>query len=287
MDSWSISKLLNWTADYFKKQGREWPNLEAEILLAHSLGLKRIELYTRHETILKPEELAKFKELIKRRSQNEPIAYITGNQPFMSLNFIVNRSVLIPRPETEQLVAVAIDTIKSSPVPRHPSLIADIGTGSGAIAVTIAKFVKDVKIIGIDTSEEALKIARQNAEQHQVTDRCEFRHGDLFEPIQEKFDLILSNPPYIPTAVIDTLAVDVKDWEPRQALDGGEDGLTYIRKIINEAPDHLKPGGLLLIEIGFDQGDKAKSIAETIRKYKEIKIIKDLSGKDRILFCIT
>ncbi|MEE8638637.1 MAG: peptide chain release factor N(5)-glutamine methyltransferase [Candidatus Margulisiibacteriota bacterium] len=281
--TWTIGKILDWTTDYFKKFKIEWPHLEAEILLAHALGLKRIELYTNHERILTDEELSRFKGLIQRRSKHEPVAYITGYQPFMSLDFYVDRSVLIPRPETEKLVEVAIDAVKSPHVLRSAPLIADIGTGCGAIAISLAKYLPNIKVIGIDSSPEAIKIAQRNAEHHQVTDRSQFIVGNLFEPLKEKADIIVSNPPYIRSSEIDKLQTDVKDWEPRQALDGGEDGLDYIKKLIENAPGHLESKGLLLIEIGYDQGEKAKELAENTKKYGEIKIIKDLNGKDRIL----
>ena len=282
METWTITKLLDWTTEYFKKYAIEWPHLEAEILLAHALGFKRIELYTNHEKIVTPAELVKFKAMIQRRSQHEPIAYITGNQPFMSLEFHVDRNVLIPRPETEMLVEQVV-SCSSAKGGTSCQLLVDIGTGSGCIAISLAKFLPAVKVIGTDASPAALAIAHKNAETHKVADRCEFRLGNLFEPIHETSDIIISNPPYIPSKEIDGLMTDVKDWEPREALDGGEDGLDYIRKIIAEAPDHLNPNGMLLLEIGFDQGERVKKLAEGIGKYTEIKIIKDLNGSDRVL----
>ena len=300
MGTWTISKLLDWTTDYFKKFNIEWPHLEAEILLAHNLGLKRIELYTNHERVLNKEELSNFKALIQRRSKHEPIAYITNNQPFMSLDFYVDRSVLIPRPDTEKLVEATIDSCKQELGNRKQLTIADIGTGCGAIAVSLAKYLPNIKVIGIDSSPDAIKNAQKNAEHHQLADRCQFIVGNMFEPFinvaanfssPQKFDIIVSNPPYIPSGEIDKLQIDVKDWEPKEALDGGENGLDYIRKLIVEAPNHLAssevemltPKGLLLIEIGFDQGEKTRALAENTKKYEEIKIIKDLNGKDRIL----
>jgi len=281
-NNWTITKLLNWTTEYFNKYSIEWPHLEAEILLAYALGFKRIELYTNHEKIVTPAELGKFKAMIQRRSQHEPIAYITGNQPFMSLDFHVDRNVLIPRPETELLVEQVV-SCSSAKGGTSCQLLVDIGTGSGCIAVSLAKFLPAIKVIGTDTSPAALAIAQKNAEMHKVADRCEFRLGNLFEPIHERLDIIISNPPYIPSKDIEGLMTDVKDWEPRAALDGGEDGLDYIRKIIAEAPDHLTPNGILLVEIGFDQGERVKKLAETTGKYTEIKLIKDLNGNDRIL----
>jgi release factor glutamine methyltransferase len=285
MEIWTITKLLDWTTAYFKKNNIEWPHLEAEILLAHSLDLKRIELYINHERILTEGELKQFKQLILRRSQREPIAYITGNQPFLSLPIYVNRSVLIPRPETEQLVETAIGIVKSARAALTSGqtaewLIADIGTGSGAIAITLAKHLTAIKVVGIDSSAEAVKTAQKNAEHHKVESICQFIVGDLFEPLKEKFDLILSNPPYIPTSEIDKLDPDVKDWEPRGALDGGEDGLDYINKLIQDSPKHLKGTGSLILEFGMGQARKIRELSAN--HFKEVKIINDLAGKERI-----
>jgi release factor glutamine methyltransferase len=281
MELWTVSKLLDWTTNYFKKFNIEWPHLEAEILLAHALGLKRIDLYIQHERILNKEELAKFKDLIKRREKKEPIAYITNNQPFMSLDFYVDQSVLIPRPETELLVGIIIDLIKND---SRLITIADIGTGSGCIAVSLAKYLPQVKTIGIDASQEAIVIAHKNAVKHGLENRCEFRFGSLLDPLAEKVDMILSNPPYIQSDQIEKLQEEVAIWEPRDALDGGKDGLEYIRKIIEQAPAHLASEGKIYIEIGFDQKEKVKELARETGKYQEIRIIKDLSGKDRIFY---
>jgi release factor glutamine methyltransferase len=276
IETWTITKLLDWTTEYFKKYNIEWPHLEAEILLAHSLGLKRIELYTNHERVLTPAELGRFKQLIQRRSKHEPIAYITGVQPFMSIEFFVDRTVLIPRPETEKLVEAAIELLKQGTV-------VDIGTGSGAIAISLAKYLPDAKVIGTDSSPAAIEIAKKNAEHHNLADRIEFIVGDLFEPLKDKVDMIVSNPPYIPSKEIEKLETDVKDWEPREALDGGEDGLNYIRILIEKAPEHLKPNGHLLFENDYNQSQKVKQLVENCGKYKSIKIIKDLNGKERII----
>lgn len=280
-DVWTITRLLDWTTDYFKKQNIEWPHLEAEILLSHSLSLKRIELYTQHERVLSKDELADFKILIKRRSQNEPIAYIAGYQPFMGLDILVDKNTLIPRPETEQMVELVIDIIKRTTNHDSRSTIADIGTGSGCIAVSLAKYLPQVKLIGVDTSTQAIEVAEKNAKKFQLSDRCQFKTGNLLEPITEKVDLIVSNPPYIPTAVIETLEANVKDYEPRQALDGGQDGLDYIRQLIKESPKHLKEDGQLIIEFGIDQAEEIEKLAEQL--FREIKIVRDASKKKRFL----
>lgn len=274
MESWTIKRLLDWTTNYLKAYNIEWPHLEAEILLAHALSFKRIDLYTKHERVVTADELARYKKSIQRRSKHEPIAYITNNQPFMSLDFYVDKSVLIPRPETEKLVEVAIDFIKSIRITEHPLLITDIGTGSGCIAISLAKYLPNIKVLGIDSSPEAIKIAQRNAESHKVANRGEFVIGNMLEPLKEKADLIISNPPYIPTADITTLETDVKDWEPKLALDGGPDGLDYIRKLIEQANCPL------IFEFGFNQAEKIRELAKD--EFEEIKIIKDNSGIERI-----
>ncbi len=294
METWTIKKLLDWTTTYFTKHQVEWPHLEAEILLAHALHFKRIDLYVQHEKVLSSEELAHFKGFVERRLQHEPIAYITGFQPFMGLDFIVTRDTLIPRPETEKLVEIAMEEIANSlqltansnlplAVSREPS-IADIGTGSGAIAISLAKFLPQVKVIGIDISAAALEVAQQNANKHNVSDRCQFIQGNLLDPLIHRdkvtIDLIISNPPYIPAKDIPTLMADVKDFEPHGALDGGEDGLDYIRQLIDLSANRLTANGLLLFEFGFGQANEIVKYAQN--KYAQIKIIKDNAGIERI-----
>lgn len=269
----NISEALAWATDHLQKHQIEDARLESEILLAHALGIKKTNLYAHPENTFPSHHLSIFQSYIKRRAQHEPTAYITGIQPFMSLDFFVDHSVLIPRPETEQLVeTVSRVTGRGSWV-----AIADIGTGSGAIAVSLAKHLPYARVIGIDSSAEAIKIAQRNAEAHKVTDRCQFIVGNMFELSTEKVDIIVSNPPYIPTAEIETLQPEVKDWEPRQALDGGKDGLDHIRKILEEAPNHQT----LFLEFGFNQADKVEQLAR--KYYREIGIIKDYSGIPRIL----
>jgi len=280
MENWTVAKLLDWTTAYFKTYKIETPHLEAEILLAHALKLKRIELYTGHERILNQNELNHFKTLIQRRSKHEPLAYITGFQPFMSLDIFVDRTVLIPRPETEKLVEVAIDLIKRQTENTTAYSVADIGTGSGAIAVSLAKYLPDIFVTGIDSSDEALKVAKKNANYHRVENRCQFRQGNLLEPLTEKVDLIVANPPYIPSEVIATLQPEVKDWEPHSALDGGKDGINFINQLLEKSHLHLKAQGYLLMEIGFDQAEKVKERAKA--GFENIKIIKDYADKDRI-----
>lgn len=303
----NLTEAIDWATDQLQSKQIEDARQEAEFLLVYALEINKSELILNQSLTIDDNSFNRFKALIERRLKHEPTAYITGIQPFMSLDFIVNRSVLIPRPETELLVEKIIELVKEKYSPHlsvgnQNIVIADIGTGSGCIAVSLAKFLPNVSVIGIDSSSKAIEVAKKNAEKHKVSDRCQFMVGNLFDPLKEKADIIISNPPYIPSETIKTLQPEVKDWEPRQALDGGKDGLDYITKIIREAPNHLpSPSGLrqagltteppgseqsrgtgcLFIEIGFDQGPKVRELAG--KYFKGVEVLKDLSGNDRIL----
>jgi len=250
---------------------------EKEILMCHALGIDHARLISHPE--LFDEKNTKYLSYKKRRQKHEPIAYITGFEPFMGLKIFVDRSVLIPRPETEELVELVINIITSLHVTRYSIL--DIGTGSGAIAVALAKYLPNVNVIGIDSSAKAIKIAKKNARYHKVAKRCKFVIGDLLDTINIKADMIISNPPYIPTGKIKNLMPDVKDWEPHSALNGGRDGLKYIKEIIKTAPKYLKKEGILILEFGINQSKAIKQAAENY--FGGVKILKDLSGKDRFL----
>jgi len=289
----TIAEALIFATKFLEKHSIEDASLEAEILLCHVLALNRASLITHNQQTIEPQKYETLKHFLFRRAQHEPSAYIIGKQPFMSLDFFVDHSVLIPRPETEQLVEVVLR------VAGHESqvMILDVGTGSGAIAVSLAKYLPYAKIMGIDSSEEAIKMAQKNAEYHKVSDRCQFIVGNVLEPLKNVgaafmaarnkwtvpiFDLIVSNPPYIPTSEIENLQAEVKNWEPRQALDGGKDGLFYLRKLIEEGPKLLKKGGYLILEFGQGQAPALKKLARGT--FKKIEILKDFSQKDRI-FC--
>lgn len=253
--------------------------LEKEILLAHVLGISRIDLITHPERTLTQKEQILFDRCIERLEDHEPIAYIVNNQPFMSLDFYVDRNVLIPRPETEKLVEVTIDVIKKSMV-NGPWSIVDVGTGCGCIAISLAKYLPNVQVIGIDSSPEAIKVAKKNAEKHNVQNRCQFIVGNMLDPLPDKVDFVVSNPSYIPSAEIEKLDPNVKDYEPRLALDGGEDGLDYIRRLIKEGPHYLKETGYLIFEFGINQAGKIKELAK--EDFVDIKIMRDDSGKERV-----
>lgn len=279
-----LTEILAWAIGELKKNNIEDPRLEAQILLSYALALKRTDFVTRGDCELGQRERENVDAVLERRIKGEPTAYIVGNQKFMSLDFFVDRSVLIPRPETELLVEAAVKTIRSHPASMSPNpfspAIVDVGTGSGCIAVCLAKQLPDATVVGIDSSPEAVRIAKKNAHYHQVGDRCRFIFGNLLDPINDKVDMIISNPPYVPTAEIAALQPEIRDWEPRQALDGGEDGLDYIRQIIYHAPIYLSPSGLLLFEFGYGQAQKIIDQAKSL--FREIKIIKDYAGIERI-----
>lgn len=285
-EDWTPLKLIQWTTGHFEKKNIPNPRLDAELLLAHVLQCPRIDLYTGYEKIVSEKDLATFKALIERRAKREPLQYMIGETEFWGLKIKVTPDVLIPRPETELLVEEALKNVgagfsRPGRENRAPTgiQILDIGTGSGCIAIALAKNLPDAKIVATDISREALAIARENAEVHGVADRIEFVLADIapwraFQAEDRKFDLILSNPPYIPTAEFPELQPEVRDFEPRKALDGGPEGLEVIDRILDEAPAFLKPKGHLLLEIGEGQGEKLRVKASHIRK--------DYSGIERV-----
>lgn len=251
--------------------------LEAEILVSYVLQKDKLRLLVDKNQQVHFEELDKIKNLSLYRASGVPMAYITGKKEFMSLEFKVNRDVLIPRPETEELVSLIIEQYKGEKV-----TILDLCTGSGAICCALAYYLGDVICIGADISSAALEVARENAQSLGVSDRCNFICYDVLSPtgFDQKFDIVVSNPPYIESHVIPTLENTVKNNEPIIALDGGADGLTFYKKIINDISIYLNPGGMLFFEIGYNQGDDLKKLLNS--SFKDIKIIKDLSGNDRI-----
>lgn len=281
--TWTIASLLDWTTIYFTNHKIEDPHLEAEVLLAHALGIKRIQIYTMHDRVLKDEELAEFKKLILRRIKREPTAYIIGYRPFMSLDIEVNKDVLIPRPETEILVENAIDIIKGSG--KDQVSVLDIGTGSGAIAVSIAKYCPAAHVTATDISQSAVNTAGNNARKHGVADRISFKTGDIFSPVDRSpgFDVIVSNPPYIKSEELGLLQPEISKYEPIRALDGGPDGLAYYRKIISLAHEYLSGEGHLLLESGAGQADDIIEIFGISGIFKSIKRSKDHSGIDRVI----
>ena len=262
-DRWPIKRLLSWTAERLLKQGLESPRLDAEVLLAHALGCERVRLYTRFDEEIEPSKRAAFRELIKRRLLDEPVAYLVGRKEFFSLSFAVSRSVLIPRPDSEYVVVAFLDAFKEDKDVRA----VDVGTGSGCLALACLSHHKDARFLAIDASADALATAETNARTLKLSDRVEFRRGDLLEPVKSDgpFDAIISNPPYIPTAEIDRLDPCVREHEPRPALDGGADGLRVIERLIAQAAPLLKPRGRLIFEIGAGQDETVQMMIAPTR----------------------
>jgi len=285
--SWTIHELLKVTTDYLTQKGIESPRLSAEILLAHQLNLNRVKLYLDFEKPLGEEEVAGFRNLVRRRLRREPLQYITGHQEFWSLDFRVGPQVLIPRPETEVLVEQVIRLFKEERVPEkdHPKIL-DFGTGCGALAVSLAREIRSASVWASDISEDALEVARLNAEAHDVADRIVFKRGDLWQPFRGKdirFDVIVSNPPYVDSGLFHTLPCEVRDYEPRAALDGQEGGMFYIEKIILGSGDYLNPGGWVLIEMDPGQTPRALQLIEKSGLYAEWERVKDYSHCYRVV----
>lgn len=255
------------------------PRLDAEILLAHVINCRRLSLYVDSDKKLPLETIFRFNELINQRIEGVPVAYLINSKDFMGLSFAVNENVLIPRPETEILTELVGEYLRGL---NCEVTFADLGIGSGAIAISILKFVKSARASAVDLSSEALEVANFNATKFHVQDRLELLQGDLFEPLQGKiFNAIVSNPPYIPTADLETLQSEVK-MEPRLALDGGQDGLSFYRRIISSAPRFLADGGLLAVEIGINQASAVKTLMNA-SNFVSVEVFKDLAGIERVI----
>lgn len=270
---------MAWAVEELKAAEVDTPILDSRILLCEATNLSQEQLHAHPETILSPESTQRFREWINRRAHREPLAYILGRKEFYGLSFEVSPAVLIPRPETEVLVETGIRLIKDLPSP----MVADIGLGSGAIAISIARQLQSACVYGTETSSEALHISMRNAQRLAVAHRVCFLEGNLFDPLAGKlFDLVISNPPYIPSTEIATLQPEVAAYEPHQALDGGPDGLAYYRTIIPQAVHHLKPDGWLAMEVGAGQACEVVGML-TIHGYTDICTVDDLAGIERVV----
>lgn len=280
-EPWTVRRVLEWTTSHLKKHQSDTPRLDAEILLAHARGCQRIQLYTQFDEPLTDAVRAQMRELVQRRAKAEPVAYLVGQREFFSLKFHVTRDVLIPRPDTETLVMEVLDSIKGREAPK----VLDLCTGSGCIAVSVAKNAKTAQVLATDISPAAIAIATENVNRHQVTDRVRLIESDLFSavPDAEKFDVIASNPPYVPSNEIDQLDAEVSKHEPRLALDGGPDGLDIIRRIVDQAPKFANPGALLLIEFTPEQAPTLEQLVSADSRYQDVAIRKDLGHRPRVL----
>lgn len=275
-------ELTRKAATVFAERGFTNGRLEAELLLAGMLGLKRLDLYLQHDRPLDEQELSQFRALIRRRLKHEPLQYILGTAAFRQLELKVDARVLIPRPETEVLVGAVLAWSAGR---EGNGAALDVGTGSGAIALSLAREGSFERVVATDVSSDALDVARANAVHCGVTDRVEFRHGSLFDAVSrdDVFAAIVSNPPYIAESERSSLASEVRDHEPATALFGGEAGLDIIGRLVNEAPSHLEPGGLLALEIGISHGDAVLQHVQQAGAYENARIELDLTGRPRML----
>lgn len=310
--AWTVSDLLVWTEDHFRKRSFPTPRLDAEILLAHALGCLRLDLYVGYHKVVEPAERGRFHGFVERRGQGEPVAYITGSREFHSLPFEVGPAVLIPRPETEHLVDAAVEHLRPSqatpepaieaspeaapeadggaPSPPAPQHILDLGTGSGNIAVAIAFERPAARVVAVDISPEALEVARRNAAKNGVQDRIDFRQGDLFEALAglgpaPLFEAIVSNPPYVSALEYGTLDRGVKNYEPRLALldsRSSAEGVGFHRAIAARAAEFLAPGGLLALEVGAGQSARVQFFLHEAG-FTRIRAITDLGGIERVV----
>jgi len=271
------------TTAFLAAKGVDSARLDAELLLADVLAMTRTQIYTNFEQPLAPPEVDKYRELVRRRAAREPVAYITGKREFWSLDFVVDRRVLVPRPETELVVELVLDAVRARGGNGNAPLVADIGTGSGAIAVSIAKELPEARVIATDRSEAALEIAPGNAARHGVESRVEFRVGDGCAPLQGSgpFDVIASNPPYVRKGEMTTLAPEVKDWEPKWALESGPDGMDVTAPLVEDAFELLAPGGSLIVEVGTQALLVRECFAR--RGYEAVTVKRDLAGLERVV----
>ena len=281
-DAPTVRQVLHDAVDHLQEAGVDTPTLDAEVMLSKASGLSRIKFIAHPEFQPSQDVIDKFTNWVERRSRREPLPYITGEREFYALTFEVTPAVLIPRQDTEILVESIINLLKDKPSP----IIADLGLGSGAIAVSIAKSLPDSFVYGTEFSHDALEVARRNAERIGVGDRVRFLQGDLFEPLNGmRFDAIVSNPPYIPSGDIDDLQPEVAKYEPRGALDGGPDGLNYYRRIAHDAPGYLKPGGILAVEIGLGQAPTVEDLFES-NGFHDVRSIPDYNKIERVVLGI-
>ena len=284
--AWTTQSLLAWTANWLKQARIDSPRLCAEILLAHVLGCRRIDLYMRFDQVPNARQRTAYRELIRRCADQEPVGYLTGKAHFYSLEFSVSGAVLIPRPETEQLVVQAIEFLRGR-TNRRQARVLDLGTGSGCIAVAIATSIGAVELVGVDISGSALSIARKNVEAHNLQERMALQQGDLFEALegndQKGFDLIVSNPPYICTQEYERLEATVRDFEPRQALLAKENGLAFHRRIIHEAPAYLVGDGTLMLETAYNQAEAVIELFNASDSWGKVATGRDHLGHLRVV----
>lgn len=275
---WTIEAVVKWATDDFRSRAIESPRLDAEVLLAHALESTRMQLVLDSKRPLEPAELARFRDLVKRRRVHEPVAYLLGKREFYGREFRVDKRVLVPRPDTETLVEVALVRTRACSMSMRAL---DLCTGSGCVAISLARERPTSSVVGVDVSAGALAVARDNALRLGAYNVA-FREADLFDGLTDaRFDVISANPPYIASAEIATLMSDVRDFEPRLALDGGDDGLALIRRIVDTAPQHLVRGGVLAIEVGAGEGPAVRALFE--RDFADVEVARDYARIERVV----
>jgi release factor glutamine methyltransferase len=280
----SYLEALNQAVDKFRSEGIDRPRTNAELLLGAVLNVRKIDLYLDRDRILTPQQVEKFGQFVQERLSGKPVQYILGSTEFFGFELKVNPSVLIPRPETETLVETVLENLRGVDRPR----IIDLGTGSGAIAISLAKHLTGSHVYATDVSLEALKVAQDNARRHNVQEQIELLSGDLFEPLKGRklegtINCVVSNPPYVSAEEFETLPKEVKDFEPIVALKTDEQGLSFHRKIAQNSLDFLSPGGILALEVGLGQSSKAADLIRTQDGFNRIEIRKDLGGIERVV----
>jgi release factor glutamine methyltransferase len=284
-DSWTVGRLLAWTTEWLGSRGSESPRLDAEVLLARVRGCPRILLYTAFDQVVAAEERSRFRELVKRRGGGEPVAYLVGSKEFFSLEFTVSPAVLVPRPETEGLVVRVLDLCKERPDEAPLPRIIDVGTGSGAIVITLAKHLSAAEILATDISAAALEVARGNAARHGVDERVRFVESDLLQCPEAAgpWDVIVSNPPYVREDEFATLPDTVRLHEPRQALVGGPTGVEIITRLASQAVKRLAPGGWLVVEVGPSTAAAARDVVAGVAGLEPGPTLSDMAGLPRIV----
>ncbi len=279
-EPWTVGRLLTWTTEWLGTKGSESPRIDAEVLLAHVRGCQRIMLYTAYEEVMADEPRSRFRDLVRRRAAGEPVAYLVGNREFFSLSFAVSPAVLVPRPETEALVSRVLDLCRQAAGPK----IVDVGTGSGAIAVTLAKHLPRATITASDLSATALEVAKGNAERHGVANRITFVEADLLDSpeLAGPWDVIVSNPPYVREGEFASLPRDVRDHEPREALVAGPRGVELIERLAVQSAERLAPGGWLVLEAGPLVAKDVEAILEATPGLEPGPVLADLAGLPRM-----
>jgi release factor glutamine methyltransferase len=288
-EPWTIGRLLSWTVEYLGRHGAENPRLDAEVLLAEARGCRRIDLYAAYGEVASEQTRTAFRELVRRRAEGTPVAYLVGHREFYSLDFEVTPDVLIPRPETEHLVIALLDHAKQRQANDATLEIVDVGTGSGILAVCAARYLPNSRVTAIDISRAALDVARRNAQRHVVAGRIEFVESDLFANVaaDRKFDYVVSNPPYVSTAEIAALAPDIREHEPHVALEAGDTGIDVIRPLIQQSAKRLTPGGALFVEVSPMVASEVEQLVRVTPALELGATVRDLAGHPRVVQAYT